>query len=102
METALYIQLLQQNTDKTLQLLNNIPMSQLTQQPGGSWSILEIFEHIYITDNIVCSIVARPSDQYFAAPMIHGDEKLKRMMVDMRNHKIHAPMPLKPTGMFTS
>ena len=61
--------------------------------------MLEVLEHIYLTDRIIHTIVSRPSDDKSSSEEIIGDDKMKNILVEQRtSKKVSAPEILKPKG----
>lgn len=95
-----YINDLEQNTNKLLVTVKDYPIEKLTKKNGSEWSILEILEHIYITDKVIYSIVSKPSENESKITEIVGRNKLETILVEQRNKKQQSPELLKPKGDF--
>jgi len=95
-----YINDLEQNTNKLLVTVKDYPIEKLTKKNGSGWSILEILEHIYITDKVIYSIVSKPSENESKTTEIVGRNKLETILVEQRNKKQQSPELLKPKGDF--
>jgi hypothetical protein len=98
MTMAIFIEQLDKNTNDTLEIAKSCSPSELTFKQDGKWSILEILEHIYMTDRIIHVIVSRPSNNLNHTQEIIGNEKIRKIMVDLRGDKIVSPERLKPKG----
>jgi DinB family protein len=92
-----YISELDRNTGDILQLLKECSEEQLEIKQEGSWSILEILEHILITDRSVYNLLLSPSEKQGTAPEVMG-RKIKFYMIDKRDIKAIAPLHLLPKG----
>lgn len=95
-----YINNLEQNTDKLLDTVKDYPIEKLTNRNGSEWSILEILEHIYLTDKVIYSLVAKPSESKSETNEIVGRNKLENILVEQRSQKQQSPDLLKPKGNF--
>ncbi|WP_420572745.1 DinB family protein [Kordia sp.] len=95
-----YINYFELNTDKLLETIKGYPIEKLTKKNGSEWNVLEILEHIYITDKVIYSIVSKPSESESKTTEIVGQGKLETILVDQRNKKLQTPELLKPKGHF--
>ena len=103
MDIASYIQSLDDTTAETLTLLRNYSEQQLAYKEGVRWSIMEVLEHICITEKIVCRMLTRESDTEAATAELFDPSKLKYLVVENRqNRQLSAPEMLHPKGTFTS
>lgn len=100
METDLFIARLDNNTKEMSALVSRLSPYQLSFKENGKWNVLEILEHLYLTDKIIIAIISTPSENVHTAEDIHGKEKIRTILVDGRNKKIASPEPLKPKGLF--
>lgn len=101
MNIADYISILNSNTESVLQTVNNISAEQLSFSKDGRWSILQVLEHICITEYSVCRLLAKPSETISDADEIIGKEKMQRRVVGGRSYKLSAPERLLPKGEIT-
>ena len=95
-----YIKELEQNTNKLLETVKEYPIEKLAKKSGSEWSLLEILEHIYITDKVIYSIVSKPSDKESKDKELFGQNKLEIILIDQRDKKIQSPDFLYPKGHF--
>jgi hypothetical protein len=95
-----YIKELEQNTNKLLETVKEYPIEKLTEKSGSEWSLLEILEHIYITDKVIYSIVSKPSEKESNAKELFGQNKLEIILIEQRDKKIQSPDFLHPKGYF--
>ncbi|HEY1038929.1 MAG TPA: DinB family protein [Bacteroidia bacterium] len=93
-----YITLLDQNTINTITVAKACSELQLNTKPDGKWSPLGVLEHICITDKLIYSMLSRPASSVSEQNEIIGNEKLKRLMVGLKDRKVMAPEMLHPKG----
>ena len=98
MET--YINDLEQNTNNLLETVKEYSIEKLTTKTGTKWSILEVLEHVYITDKVIYTIVSRPSDKVSKTQEIIGQNKLETILVGQRDKNLKSPDLLHPKGNF--
>jgi hypothetical protein len=102
MDIQVYIQELDENTAAMLQLAESCPDERLNKKTGDAWTIMEILEHIAITDRVVISLISKPSESMHTGEELFGKEKMHRLLVDLRRRKIVSPEGLLPKGNLTS
>ncbi|PKB43624.1 DinB family protein [Cellulophaga sp. RHA19] len=95
-----YIKRLEENTSALLKTVKGYSVDKLTVKQGEEWSVLEILEHIYITDKVICGIVLKPSDKESITKELFGQNKLENILVHQREIKIKSPNILQPKGNF--
>jgi DinB superfamily len=98
MDINIFIERLDNTTNDTLQTVKLCSKEQLNHKQGDKWSILEILEHLYLTDNIIFTIISRPTIDISPSSEIVGNEKMKTILVDQRDQKLITPEMLKPVG----
>lgn len=98
MDLILFIERLDQSTNTILQAAKACPPEQLQVNNEGKWSMLDIIEHLYLTDKVIFTIISRPSETIHADSEIIGNEKLHKILVERRSHTIIAPEILQPKG----
>jgi len=98
MDINKYCEILDSSSEKVLQLARSCSSKQLGFKPEGKWGILEILEHIWLTDKIIHYLISKPTDKVSQSSEIIGDTKLKRFVADGRTKKIEAPDVVKPKG----
>lgn len=79
-------------------LLRSCSHIELTKKQGINWSILEIIEHIFITESVICEIIQGPSLYINESKEIIGRDKLNETLLVQRNNKIQTLESLKPKG----
>lgn len=95
-----YIKNLEQSTNDLLTIVKDFSIEKLSAKNSTEWSILEILEHIYITDKIIYSIVSKDSDKIAKTKEIIGQHKLENILVVQREKKLQTPDLLSPKGNF--
>ena len=55
-----------------METVKEYPIEKLTEKSGSEWSLLEILEHIYITDKVIYNIVSKPSEKESNAKELFG------------------------------
>ena len=98
MDIQAYITLLNRNTGELLDLVRNRDEATLNHRSFNSWSVLQVLEHLIMTERYVYDLLSRPSDKKAATEELKGSERLNRIMVDMRERKAKAPDMLEPVG----
>lgn len=93
-----YIDFLEKNESSVFHLLENIDSKDAEKKNGDSWSVLNILEHVLLTERLVLSILLKSSNSTSNQEEIFGREKLTRLIVSLRNRKIKAPELLEPKG----
>ena len=95
-----YINDLDHNTEKLMEAVKDYSLEDLTAKNSDKWSVLEVLEHIYITDKVIYSIVSKPSDQESKTKEIVGKNKLESILVGQIDKKLQSPDLLRPKGQF--
>lgn len=98
MELTTYFQSLDDNTNDTLQLAKGCPPALLTDNINNKWSVLQILEHICMTEKLICVLVTKPSDKTSESNELIGNDKLQKLVVEKREQKVTAPESLYPKG----
>lgn len=101
METSSLINKLSANLLVIIDLANGIPEKEQNIKADGKWSILEIFEHLLLTERSVHRLLLKKAEKQHSSQTMLGSAKIKRMLLDRRSVKITAPPYLVPTGIFT-
>ncbi len=102
MDIQQYIQRLETNTAGLLSLIREIPEAHLHRAPAESWTVLQIAEHICKTDKLIGILLLNPTNDRKDPNELLGNDRLKRLVVDMRSRKVKAPDSLVPKGIFKS
>lgn len=92
-----YISTLDKNTGDIMQLLKEVPETELEKKTGDEWSILEILEHLLVTDKVVYGFLMAPSERQGASAEILGS-KIHRYLIERRDIKMPSPEWFLPTG----
>lgn len=101
METSSVIDKLAANLLMITDLAKSIPQAEQKIKAGANWSILEVFEHLFLTERSVYRLLLKKAEKQHSAQIILGTAKMKRLLIDRRSFKITAPAYLVPTGTFT-
>ncbi len=97
-----YAELLQQNLNSALRLLEGLSVSDLEWGSEDKWSLLQIAEHILLTEEMVMGILAKGSTEMAVRLELFGSEKLNYLLVKLRGRKVKAPHTLEPRGSIRS
>lgn len=97
-----YIQKLDQNAVELFSLLDTCSEEEIKIHPENSWSILEVCEHIFLTEKTVISFSFHPIEKKSEKSELFGTEKLRKIIIQLRARKVSAPEFLKPKGLFKS
>jgi DinB superfamily len=101
-DVQIYLKKMNANT-AALQVLLSIPNVDFNfKKAAEAWSILEIVEHIYKVELGVYRSINKPTELYSDTPTIIGEEKLNRIIIDMRARKTKVPEGFAPSGIFTN
>ncbi len=95
-----YIKDLEKNTNKVLETVKDYPLEKLTQKIDLEWSVLEVLEHIYMSDKLIYRIISKSSENESESKEIIGRNKLKTILIEQRKNKVQSPEVLKPKGYF--
>jgi hypothetical protein len=98
MDNNNFITRIDETTNDILQIVNKCTIEQLNYKQGESWNILEIIEHLYLTDKVIYTIISRPSKTINSSTEIVGKEAIQKVMLEQRGEKITSPDILKPKG----
>ncbi len=93
-----YIVMLNRNTKELLELVKGRDEAVTIKPSTGSWSVLQILEHLLLSENHVYKLIMEPSEKLADGSELKGVERLERLMVDMRGRKARAPSFLEPKG----
>ena len=98
MEIAGYITMLNRNTGELLNLVRNHDDDTLNHKSFNSWSILQVLEHLLITERYVLDLLTKPGEKVADTHELHGSDRLHRILVDLRGRRVKAPDMLEPRG----
>jgi uncharacterized damage-inducible protein DinB len=102
MEVAAYLIDLDANTYEALALAKNCTDAQLAFKPEGKWSVLQIFEHICLSDAIMIKLISRPTISISEKSELIGETTLRQNVAQGRAYKLAAPESLTPLGAFSN
>ena len=88
-----------QNLLDTIALIDPV---KLTIRDADSWSVLEILEHIYLTDKIIFTLISTPTDHLWEGREIIGIENLEKLVIGKNIQKVAAPEVVYPKGSIQS
>ncbi len=98
MDNKDFIDRLNETSNDILQAVKKCSDEQLNYKQGENWSILEIIEHLYLTDKIIYTIIYRPSETINSATEIVGKNAIQKAMIGQRDKKIKSPDIVNPKG----
>ncbi|POR14444.1 hypothetical protein BWK58_15435, partial [Flavobacterium columnare] len=88
-------------TNEILNFINTTTEAERNFKKQENWNIPEILEHVYLTDQIIFSIISKPSSTISTQTEIVGNDKIREGLMDKRKEqKILAPEFLLPKGEF--
>lgn len=90
--------MLNRNTGELLDLVRNKSDETLNHRSFNSWSILQVLEHLLITERYVLQLLTTPTEKVAPSKVLRGEENLNRILVDLRGRKVKAPDMLEPSG----
>lgn len=100
MDFQKYCQDLQNNTEQFVGYLQaNVSAEQGIAKPQNGWSVLEIVEHIFLTEKVITKVIqteGEPTDK----DELFGNGKMEHLLMK-RDVKIDAPEFVKPRGLFS-
>lgn len=97
-----YFQTLDQNATEVMTVLNSCTEKELNYSEANSWNILNILEHILLTEKTVISLSFHSIEKKSDKEELFGAEKLNKIIVKLRARKVKAPEFLQPKGEITS
>jgi hypothetical protein len=86
------------NVQELKAFLEPLSSGQLEFKRENEWNMLEIAEHILLTEKLVMSLLSQETTTRVEQPELFGTEKLKRFLVDFRHKKVKAPDSIVPKG----
>ncbi|MCP9749263.1 DinB family protein [Lacihabitans sp. CS3-21] len=97
-----FIVKLDKSTQDFLQILKGCSSDCVHFKNDNQWNILEIIEHIYLTDRVIYTIISGASETRNSSLEIIGDENLQKILVTNWKEKIKSPDILIPKGEITN
>lgn len=97
-----FIIMLDKSTQDFLQIIKGCSSDCVLFKNDNQWNILEIIEHIYLTDKVIYIIISGASETRNSSLEIIGDENLKKILVTNWKEKIKSPDILIPKGEMTN
>ncbi|WP_281613253.1 DinB family protein [Flammeovirga sp. SubArs3] len=95
-----HIEQIQDNTNHLVTFLENLDLSNEKPTKDQEWSILEILEHIYITDRGIYKMLSKPTDLIAESDEIAGKGKLEHILINKRANKVKSPDSFVPKGIY--
>lgn len=99
MNLDFYFTNLKENTQNLLDTIDRIEEEKLTIKDGETWSILEILEHIYLTDKIIFTLLSTPTEHLSEQNEIIGRDTLEKIVIGKNFQKVKAPDVVYPKGL---
>ena len=96
-----YFKLLDQNSADLSNKIQGIDHNQLTFKIQQKWNILEILEHIHLTDMAVYSLLNKSSESHHNSDYKLGKEKVAQFLAN-RNVSVEAPSYVQPIGKYSN
>lgn len=93
-----YTAVLDQNTKELHALVKSLSDEESAFRPTRGWNILEVLEHILVTERAVLIMLARSSTLRGSSLTVVGDAFLQNFLKDRMNRKYKAPEGLEPKG----
>ena len=93
---------LDKSTQDFLQIIKGCSSDCVLFKNDNQWNILEIIEHIYLTDRVIYIIISGASETRNSSLEIIGDENLQKILVTNWKEKIKSPDILIPKGEMTN
>jgi quinol monooxygenase YgiN len=93
-----YILNLDMTQNDLFKSLNSFTAQQLTSKENEEWCILEIIEHILITEKTILHIIRNSSSELSPTDELIGGQKIHHNLITLQNQKIPTLESLKPRG----
>ncbi|MFT5337928.1 MAG: hypothetical protein ACJAY8_001475 [Sphingobacteriales bacterium] len=102
MDFQKYCQDLQSNTEQLVNYLqSHVSAEQGKVKPPSGWSVLEIVEHLFLTEKVVMKVI-QTEGEITDTEELFGDGKMEHLLLNKREVKIDAPAFVKPRGLFST
>jgi DinB superfamily len=101
-DTTEYLHQLNENTEAIIGVAQANVEYDAEIPSDGKWSTLLIMEHLYIVDRAVMAGMLNKHLEKHDTAEIFGQQKLNRIIVEMRGRKVVAPDGMIPSGQFES
>lgn len=101
MDLDKFLEQLDKNSEATFKLVQDCTTVQLHYPPSSRWSIMQVLEHVCITEKLVGNLLLTPFETVAPGHTVLGEEKLRKLIVRDTEHKVKAPESLQPKGEIT-
>jgi uncharacterized damage-inducible protein DinB len=93
---------LRNNTENILSALSRLTPIQQSAKPADGWSVLEILEHIYLTEKSIIRLLKSPPEGLHDGDEKIGRQQLKKLLIEKRQIKVEAPEFTLPKGILAN
>jgi hypothetical protein len=98
MDLKKYSEILDNNSSEFIELINSCNLGELNFKETNVWNVLEIAEHVFLTDRLVLSLISWASERKAESEELIGFDKLNKILVQLRGRKVSAPEIVHPKG----
>ena len=98
MDLKEYSEILDTNSLEFVALINSCNSLELNFKESNVWNILEIAEHVFLTDRLVLSLLFKPTEKKAEGEELLGYDKLNKILVQLRARRVSAPEIVHPKG----
>lgn len=88
---------LNSNLNKFVQFFSSVETEALQFKVADEWNMLEILEHVLLTEKSVLKTLSKGSDSFSEYLEVLGYDKLRKLMIDFRHKKVKAPPYVEPS-----
>lgn len=96
MDLDAYVRELDASTEVVRTFAKGCSAEQLAAAKPGGWTVLQVLEHILLTERLITTIVGRPSERMSPEEELVGAGKIHHLTVVRRDRKVQAPEVLQP------
>jgi hypothetical protein len=93
-----YRQQLLDDLSAAVEVMRGLSPEQLSFASEGQWSLIQIAEHIVLTEEMVVGMLSKRSPHLAEEMELLGSDKLNQILVTLRKRKVKAPALLEPQG----
>lgn len=102
MINEIFIVKIDKSTQDFLEILKTCSSDCVHFKNDNQWNILEVIEHVFLTDRVIYTIISSVSEARNFSPEIIGDENLQKILVTNWKETIKSPDILMPKGEITN